>query len=68
MVKNRCNGSSSRAVVGAVVLIVSVAVAAVVPEIVTGEVMEQVGGSVKLVGLTVHDRATLPVKPLLGLI
>lgn len=51
----------------AVVLTVSVAVTAVVPVIAAGWVTEQTGGSTEPAGpVTVHERATLPVKPPLG--
>jgi hypothetical protein len=51
----------------AVVLTVSVAVTDPVPVIAAGWVTEQTGGSTEPAGLvTVHERATLPVKPPLG--
>jgi len=50
-----------------VVLTVSVAVTAAVPVIAAGWVTEQTGGSTEPAGpVTAHERATLPVKPPLG--
>jgi len=51
------------AAVAAVVLTVSVAVPAVVPVIATGELTEQVGGSVSFVGVIAQLKVTLPVNP-----
>jgi len=51
----------------AVVLTVSVAITGAVPVIAAGWVTEQTGGSTEPTGpVTVHERATLPVKPPLG--
>jgi hypothetical protein len=54
--------------VAASVLMVSVSFPAAAPVIVAGEAMEQVGVPVALLGVTAHDRATLPVKLPLGVI
>jgi hypothetical protein len=46
---------------------VSIAVTAAVPVIAAGWVTEQTGGSTEPAGpVTVHERATLPIKPPLG--
>src|SRR5579872_2472380 len=66
--RNLVSGRSSSAALGAVVATESVAVAAVVPVMLTLEGMEQVGGSDPPAGELViaQERLTAPVKPLEG--
>src|ERR1700679_3493743 len=68
--KVRRSGSCTAALDMAVVPMVSVAVTGVVREIAAGAVTEQVGTSAAPTGIpvTAQVRATVPVKPLLGVI